>query len=234
MRPFKRSIASGGAAVAVALLAAGCAHIPFVGGDEAEPTARAITGSGDGSTNGSPHARRGNDPLQPGDQIRVSSWREEGIADVFVVDEDGSVVLPLLGPQNVTDRPASELKADLVEAYNAQFRNHSVSVTLMRRVSILGAVNEPGIYHVDPTMTVSEAVALAAGPTEDGKMSKVTILRNGEKLETELDQQTSLSRNVRSGDQIIVPKRNWLSRNSVMLIGTSVSALAIVLTQGIF
>lgn len=220
--------------MAVALLAAGCAHAPFFGGEEPEPTARAITGSAGASANGSPNARPGNHPLQPGDQIQVSSWREDGITDVFVVDEAGSVILPLLGPRNVTNRPADEVKAELVEAYDARFRNHSVSVMFLRRVSILGAVNEPGIYHVDPTMTVSEAVALAAGPTDDGKMSKVTILRDGEKLEAELNQQTPLSRNVRSGDQIIVPKRNWFARNSVMLIGTSVSALAILLTQGVF
>lgn len=233
MRRF-RAIASGGAAVSLAILFAGCAHIPFVGGDDSDSTTRTMRRSADTTDDGSPAVRRGDHPLRPGDHIRVSSWREEGITDDFVVDEDGTVVLPLLGTREVTSRPASQVKNSLVEDYQAQFRNHTVSVTLLRRVSILGAVNQPGIYHVDPTMTVSEAVALAAGPTDDGKMSEVRILRNGQELETELSQQAPLAQNVRSGDQIIVPKRNWFARNSVMLIGTSISAVTILLTQGVF
>lgn len=232
MRSVGKSI-SASAVLLVALALSGCAHLPFVGGDEPEPgpAARGSVASGD---NGGPEARPGNHPLRPGDRIRVSSWREEGITDEFVVDEDGTAVLPLLGTRTVADRPADELKAALVKDYEAQFRNHTVSVTLLRRVSILGAVTEPGIYHVDPTMTISEAVALAGGPTDDGKMSEVKILRDGEEIEARLSQRAPLRRHVRSGDQIIVPKRNWFARNAALLIGTSVSAVTVILTQGFF
>lgn len=170
-------------------------------------------------------------PLRPGDQIRVSSWREEGLTDQFVVDEDGTVVLPLLGPRNATSKPADEFKRELVTDYESRFRDHTVGVTLLRRVSILGAVQEPGVYHVDPTMSVSEAVALAGGPTPDGKMDEVTIHRQGQEIETELSQAAPLQAYVRSGDQIVVPQRSWFARNSALLVGSALSAATIIMVQ---
>lgn len=224
------------AALAVALTLGGCAHLPFTGNGEAASASDPARGApATASAPGSSAAATGAaHPLRPGDMIRVSSWREENLTDEFVVDENGTVVLPLLGPREVTDRPADEVRAELVGAYEERFRNHTVGITLLRRVSILGAVNEPGIYHVDPTMTVSEAVALAGGSTVDGQMDEIEIVREGEEEGTRVSRRTPLRAHVRSGDEIVVPQRNWFARNAVFLVGSSVSALTVLLTQGIF
>lgn len=225
------------ASLAVAVALGGCAHLPFTG--DGDPTPERASPAGAESAAESTHVGSAAGigaahPLRPGDRIRVSSWREEALTDEFVVDEEGTVVLPLLGPRKVTDRPANEVRAELVSDYEDRFRNHTVGVTLLRRVSILGAVNEPGIYHVDPTMTVSEAVALAGGSTDDGKMDEIEIVRDGQEVGTRVSRRAPLRAHVRSGDEIVVPKRNWFARNAVFLVGSSVSALTVLLTQGIF
>lgn len=227
MTSYQRFL-SGSSAIAVALLFAGCSWVGLGGDDPAPAPAERSVDNGDSV------ARSGAVPLRPGDRIRVSSWREEGVRDTIVVDEDGTAVLPLLGRVQVSDVPADELKNRLVRDYEEKFRNHTVTVTLLRRVSVLGSVVEPGIYHVDPTMTVSEAVALAGGPTDEGKSDEVTIQRDGREIVTRLDETAPLSRHVRSGDQIVVPKRNWFARNATFLISSSVSVAAIIITRGVF
>ncbi len=213
--------------MAVALILSSCSWVGLGGSDEPRPAPNAQQ-----STEATASQNPGAFPLQPGDQIRVSSWREEGISDVFVVDEEGTVVLPLLGARKVEGIPANELRSQLVEDYESRFRNHTVGVTLLRRVSILGAVREPGVYHVDPTMTVSEAVALAGGPDTGGKRGEATIIRDGEEIQRELGERTQLRSNVRSGDQIIVPQQSWFVRNATFIIGTSISTAAVLLTRG--
>jgi len=109
-------------------------------------------------------------PLIPGDAIRLAFWREPDFNGDYPVDENGSVVLPILGYRKVNGIPPADLKAILLDEYREQLRNQDVQITLLRRVRILGAVHEPGLYFVDPTMTLGDAVALAGGATGDGKV----------------------------------------------------------------
>ncbi|MEJ7811813.1 MAG: polysaccharide biosynthesis/export family protein [Gemmatimonadaceae bacterium] len=156
--------------------------------------------------------------LRPGDIVRLRIWREPDLSGDYPVDETGSVVLPKLGPYKVTaDSPAS-LKQKLVGAYQAYLQNPSIEVTLLRRITVLGAVQKPGLYPVDPTMTVADALALAGGPTPDGSPDKVELIRDGERITARLNGRTLISDSpIRSGDQLRVPQRGWFIRNIGLL-----------------
>ena len=52
------------------------------------------------------------------------------------------------------------------------------------RVRIGGAVRNPGFFNVDPTLTVSGALAMAGGPTPQGQLDKVWVFRDGEIIAT--------------------------------------------------
>lgn len=172
-------------------------------------------------------------PLRPGDVIEIASWREPGLAGEFTVQGDGTVTLPLIGTRDVDEIPADQLTRELQEEYGSKFRRQTVEVLPKRRVRILGAVREPGLYYVDRTMTLGDAVALAGGAAADGDWKSIRILRDGQELEAELDQASEVAREVRSGDQIVLPQRSWLSRNTGVLLGASISAAAIILTRSI-
>lgn len=170
-------------------------------------------------------------PLSPGDAVELTSWREAELAGEYTVWDDGTVSLPLLGRRHVTDIPADELARRLEDEYGARFRENPVEVSLKRRVRVLGAVQRPGLYFVDRTMTAVDAVALAGGPTEDGDWKNVRIVRDGYEIETRLDAPAADTERLHSGDQIVLPRRSWLSRNSAMLVGGSVSAVVFVVAQ---
>jgi protein involved in polysaccharide export with SLBB domain len=83
------------------------------------------------------------EPLMPGDAIRLAFWREPGLSGQYSVDEAGVVVLPLLGARDVTGVPGARVKQELADAYGRELANQEVQILLLRRVRILGAVKVP-------------------------------------------------------------------------------------------
>jgi protein involved in polysaccharide export with SLBB domain len=179
----------------------------------------------------SPSALAASDePLRPGDRLRVSFSEERTLDGEFSVDESYRAALPLLGQTSVRDLAGTALRDSLMRAYEGQVRNQSVQVVLLRRVRVLGEVETPGLYHVDPTMTLLDAIALAGGPTPLGRLDDVDNIRDGRMVAQNIDTNDLVGSFVRSGDQIMVPQRSWLSRNAPWVVGGTVSATAILVT----
>lgn len=173
------------------------------------------------------------EPLAPGDAIQLAFWREPSLSGDYPIDETGTVVLPLLGARQVTQLRPAELKRTLLEEYARQVRNQDVRITLLRRIRILGAVKNPGLYRVDPTMTLGDALALAGGATPQGKLKGIRVFRNGQEIHSRLDINVQLLQQVRSGDQIVVSERSWFSRNGPYVIGGAISAIGIIVARAI-
>ncbi len=173
-------------------------------------------------------------PLMPGDAIRVSFSEEPGLNGEFAIDETGTISLPLLGARIVVDQSAAAVKAQLTEEYARRTRNQSIQVVYLRRVRVLGEVRNPGLYHIDPTMTFDDAIALAGGSNSVGNLKKVTLVRDGEELAEGLDVTRSVSTAVHSGDQIYVPKTNWFSRYGAIVIGATIAGIATILAFAVF
>lgn len=167
---------------------------------------------------------------RPGDVVRLQIWREPDMSGEFRIDEQGQVVLPRLGQMRVTHLAPEELEQKLVAAYERFLRHKSIDVTLLRRVQIMGAVRTPGLYPVDATMNVSDALALAGGATSDGVPDRVQLIRDGKRLSTRLSGNTPIaSSTIRSGDQLYVPERSWFVRNSgVVAAGLSASVSLVI------
>src|SRR5919199_758162 len=122
------------------------------------------------------------DAILPGDVVRVRIWREPDLSGDFPIDESGEVVLPRIGPVKATSETPQSLKAKLYSEYQKYLAQTSIDVTVLRRVQVLGAVRNPGLYPLDATMTISDAVAMAGGVTSDGNDKKVELVRGGKKL----------------------------------------------------
>jgi len=160
--------------------------------------------------------------LLPGDVIRVAIWREEDLSGEFPVDQDGSVILPLLGPRPVVGISPEALREQLHEEYAGYLVNTSVNVTLLRRIIVLGEVRVPGQYTVDATQSIADLIARAQGLTPDGNAEDIRLLRQGESFRTNLSGTESIvDAGIRSGDQILVGRRGWLSRNFPSVVGVA-------------
>lgn len=169
-------------------------------------------------------------PLAPGDVVRIRFWQEPALSGDYPVDETGRVALPFLGARHVTVWPAERVKRQLVDEYAEQLRDQPAQVTLLRRIRVLGEVRTPGLYHVDATMSLADVVAMAGGTAPNGRMDDIRIMREDEVVRKSLDQ-TAHATLLRSGDQVVVPRRNWLARNITFVLGAAVSTTAIVLTR---
>lgn len=168
--------------------------------------------------------------LRPGDVVRLKIWREPDLSGDFTVDAAGAVTLPRLGTLTVTDLAPEALRARVVGEYQPFLKHSSIEVILQRRIRVSGAVENPGLYPVDPTMTISDVVALAGGASGQGKIDKVRLLRAGQRVDIDLSQHVQLSDlPLRSGDELHVPERSWLSRNSGLVIGAVGAVTSIVL-----
>jgi protein involved in polysaccharide export with SLBB domain len=170
-------------------------------------------------------------PLHPGDRIRLKIWREPDLSGDYDVDESGQAVFPKVGPLQVTGMSSTTLKRTLVDAYARYLRNPAIEVRLLRRVNILGAVRTPGLYQVDPTMTLADAAALAGGASSDGSPDKVDLVRQGEKLPIKLSRRTRLAETpLQSGDQLYFRQRSWMSRNTGVIAGILTATAGIIVT----
>lgn len=174
--------------------------------------------------------------LVPGDIVRLRIWREESMSGDYTVDVDGEVVLPRLGPWSVTARDPDAIRAELVEAYGRYLRTPSIEVTFLRRVAVSGAVQRPGVYHIDPTMTIRDALVQAGGATSVGRMDRIDLIRDGEVIQAQLRPDVQILQSpVRSGDELRVPERSWLSRNvnaTVGIAGALLSFAAVLIVAG--
>lgn len=168
--------------------------------------------------------------IRPGDVVRLLINREPEMSGDFPVDLAGIVVLPRLGEIRVLEETAESLEEYLLAEYRAFLRTPAINVTVLRRVNITGSVARPGVYNLDPTMTVEDALAMAGGVNPQGDRGDIQVFRDGERLSTALGQQTAISSSIiRSGDQIYVPEKNWIARNAAVVAAVISATTAIVI-----
>jgi protein involved in polysaccharide export with SLBB domain len=177
-------------------------------------------------------ARDTGEVVRAGDLIRLKIWREPDMSGDVAVDEQGVATLPRLGPRRVADLPPDSLKRALIRDYSKYLRDPAIDITLLRRITVVGAVRTPNVYHVEPTMTVADALALAGGASPEGKVDQVELRRRDRGPVVKLTRGTRLSDTpIRSGDELFVPERSWFSRNAGLVfgaVGTSISVLYFV------
>ncbi len=171
--------------------------------------------------------------LRPGDMVQLRIWREDTMSGQYLVDESGVVVFPLVGEYHVLQDTPETLREKLLVDYRKYLKNPSIEVTVLRRVRIMGAVYKPGLYQVDPTVTLADALAQAGGATRLGQANKVQIIRDGKTIAVNLGQNTPIADSpLQSGDQLFVPERSWFSIHSNVV--ASVIAAAVTLSVALF
>lgn len=166
-----------------------------------------------------------------GDRVRLKIWREPTLSDEFTVDERGEVAFPRLGILRVAGMPIAMLHNSLVTRYAEYLRDPSVSVTVLRRVGVQGEVRAPNLYYVDATKSLRELLAEAGGITDAGDARRVTIVRDGRALRVgRASTEAAFAADLHSGDQVVVPRRSWWSRNAIAALSTAGFALSAALS----
>lgn len=183
-----------------------------------------------------PHAAAAQAPipvsLKPGDGIRIEIKDEPALSGQFQIGEDGRVLLPLVGFVSVAGRPFDQVQDEIAQAYGRELVSADLRVIPLQRIAVLGEVRAPGLYPLDPTHTVADALAAAGGLGPQAGRGKISLVRNGAVIRGRLDPgSTALQLAVRSGDQIIVGRRGWVGENAPILLGALASVAAAAVTS---
>jgi protein involved in polysaccharide export with SLBB domain len=188
--------------------------------------ALATTVAGQGATQGNTDFT-----LRPGDKIEVMVLRDTTLSGLYPVDERGRAVLPLLGARVVTATPWASLRDSLLADLGRQLNDPGLRLTPMRRVFVLGFVQEPGVYYADPTTPIAGAIAMAGGASTEGNLRSIRVLRDGAALFERVSiEDPRVLQDVRSGDQIFVARRGWFDRNSPFFVSAMVGLAGIAVT----
>ncbi|MER9668101.1 polysaccharide biosynthesis/export family protein [Mesorhizobium sp. M0203] len=110
----------------------------------------------------------------------------------YIVQEDGTISVPLLGSIPVANRSTQQVQADLVETFNQLVgREGLVNILPLERppIYVLGPVKNPGSFKYAAGMTVLHAIALAGGldRAESEPWQKIEAVRETQKRSGAID-----------------------------------------------
>jgi len=126
--------------------------------------------------------------LGANDQITIWALELEEISQKALrIDASGFITLPLAGRVKAAGMTVADLERDIVQRLKKYQRNPQVTVSVTefrsQPVSIFGAVNTPGVHHLEGKKTLIETLALAGGLKADAGYSvKITRRREWGKL----------------------------------------------------
>ena len=156
--------------------------------------------------------------LHAGDKVDVSVWKETELQKTIVVGPDGKLSFPLAGVINAAGKTITDLRNDLVTKLKAYIPEPVVTVTLTGTEGnvayVIGQVNKPGAFVMNPNINVLQALSLANGGTPYAKLNDIIIVRStpqGQRvLQFRYGQVSSgkeLQQNIQleAGDVVVVP-----------------------------
>lgn len=169
--------------------------------------------------------------LRPGDRVRLAVKDEPALAGEFPVFTDGTVLLPLIGIVRVSGVEFATVERDVRTRFARELTDAALVLSPAVRIAVLGEVRAPGLYLLDGTFDLGEALARAGGLTPTASAQRVNLLRDGhtERLRT-VENAPVLAGSLLPGDQIIVGRRSWLKENSPLLVGAATSVVAAAIT----
>jgi protein involved in polysaccharide export with SLBB domain len=151
----------------------------------------------------------------PGDGLSIDLWGGTTQRIYRVVDREGRVSLPEVGPLLVSGKSLADVQESLQQLLRTEFRHVSADVSLARlrtiRVYEVGDVANPGAYDISSLSTPLNAMFAAGGPTQKGSLRIVKHYRGNQLVEV-VDLYDLLLHGVKSdlqrlenGDSVLVP-----------------------------
>lgn len=151
----------------------------------------------------------------PGDGLTIDTWGSVSQRLYRVVDREGRLALPEVGPVLVSGRSLGDVQQQIQKVLRTQYRDVSADVSMARlrsvRVYVVGDVKQPGAYDVSSLSTPLNAVMQAGGPTPQGSLRLLQHYR-GNQLVQGVDVYDLLLHGVRTGierledgDTVLVP-----------------------------
>jgi len=168
--------------------------------------------------------------LEPGDSVRIIVWGNEEFSGDFEIAADGTIRHPVYRSVMAAGVPLVVLESRLRTLLSRFEKQPEFVVEPRLRVAVSGEVRNPNLFSLSPEVTIEQAIAMAGGPTERGRLDRVRLLRGGREVILDLSHPGSYGvMRVHSGDQIVVPRRADTFRETIAPIAAVTGAMAAVL-----
>ncbi|MBB5734130.1 polysaccharide export outer membrane protein [Altererythrobacter atlanticus] len=124
--------------------------------------------------------------IGPLDLLKISVFQEPDLSlEEVPVDASGNILFPLIGRIGVTGKTSTELAEDIGRRLGEKYLvDPQVTVIVSRsasqKVTVEGAVTQPGVFEIEGPTTLLQAMALAKGPTQTAKLNEVIVFRRQE------------------------------------------------------
>lgn len=156
--------------------------------------------------------------IQPGDVLSVSVWREPTLQGPVLVRPDGGFSFPLAGEIDARQKSVSDIQKLLSERLKRYISDPVVSVSIQEvkgnKIYVIGQVNRPGEFIMNPSVNVMQALSMAGGTTAFASTGGILVLRRNATGQTaipfrygDVSKGKSLEQNIdlQSGDIVVVP-----------------------------
>lgn len=117
----------------------------------------------------------------PGDVLQISVWKEPDLQMEVLVRPDSAFSFPLAGDISTKGLSVVELQTVLTDRLSRFISNPVVTVSvkeiLGNKIYVIGQVNNPGEFVVNPQVDVMQALSMAGGLTAFADTNDIKILR---------------------------------------------------------
>ncbi len=121
--------------------------------------------------------------LGPGDNFTIYLWGKVEQTYEVEVNRQGSIVVPRIGDLVVGGMAFGKAKAFLKRKFKEFYPHFELSVVMGRLRSIhvyfVGEARRPGMHYISALSTVMSALAAVGGPSKDGSLRKIRVVRAG-------------------------------------------------------
>jgi len=153
--------------------------------------------------------------IGPGDNLNILLWGGVQESYQLEVNRNGAVALPRLGVVQVWGLTLDQVQRLLQQRFSEFYADFRLAVTLGKLRTILvyvvGEVRQPGAYTVSSLSTIINALFASGGPTKNGSLRRIQLVRQGRQIHTLdlynllLQGNKSQDTALQSGDTILVP-----------------------------
>ena len=153
--------------------------------------------------------------IGPGDNFTVTLWGRVNAQYPATLNRNGEIILPEVGVLSVSGMTLAKLEDYLQNQFLRKHTDFKMAVTMGRlrtiQVFVVGETRTPGSYTLSSLSTVINALFAVGGPSKNGTLREIQLLRNGARTAT-IDLYEFLlggnkSKDIRlqDGDTIFVP-----------------------------
>lgn len=156
--------------------------------------------------------------VKAGDTLLVSVWKEPDLQGPVLVRPDGMFSFPLAGQLDARNKTVAELQTELTAKLKKFISDPVVTVSIQEikgnKVYVIGQVQKPGDFVVNPRVDVMQALSMAGGTTPFAALGDIMILRRTDAGQqalpfkyTDVIRGRNLQQNImlQAGDVVVVP-----------------------------